>query len=222
MAERRCSPRLPGIRPALPRARRRSAACIPAALPAHTNWPPLQDRFLGWECAGAGGVIHFYTTSLDYDDGEPAAVDIALMLACPTHACEAPPLACGAGHGRHGGGLLVAVGRAPAGCKPTSWLGILALDRPTPTEAFNSALLRSRHVCSGARAVPGWPAGGQRAQIQLHTGPRRLPQGRRPLDRAPRAHHAAAGRRRGRGRRRVPVRSARQASSRGGLILECL
>lgn len=27
--------------------------------------PRLQDWFLGWECAGAGGVIHFFTRSTD-------------------------------------------------------------------------------------------------------------------------------------------------------------
>lgn len=29
----------------------------------------LQDRFLGWECAGAGGVINFWTRTSDYDGG---------------------------------------------------------------------------------------------------------------------------------------------------------
>lgn len=30
----------------------------------------LQDLFLGWDCAGAGGVINFYTRTTDYSQGE--------------------------------------------------------------------------------------------------------------------------------------------------------
>ncbi|KAI7843622.1 hypothetical protein COHA_002862 [Chlorella ohadii] len=27
----------------------------------------VRDRFLGWECAGKGGVVHFFTRTTDYD-----------------------------------------------------------------------------------------------------------------------------------------------------------
>ena len=67
------------------RRRRRLAggAAAAAGAPAHSTPARLarmQDRFIGWECAGAGGVIHFWTDSTDYDDGEIETTPLLLCI----------------------------------------------------------------------------------------------------------------------------------------------